>query len=136
MDTLTQTQRSLRMALIRNRDTEPEHVVRRLIHGLGYRYRLHDRKLPGCPDLVFKQRYKIIFVHGCFWHRHPRCKLARLPKSKLGFWVPKLEANRDRDKKVLRKLRHDGWKVLVIWECQLADLQKIGTRVREFLGSQ
>src|SRR5664279_1164504 len=100
VDTLTKAERSARMARIRGKDTGTELVVRSLIHSLGYRYRLHAKSLPGRPDLVFRKRRKVVFVHGCFWHRHddPGCKLARLPKSRLEFWVPKLEGNRDRDR--------------------------------------
>jgi DNA mismatch endonuclease (patch repair protein) len=105
MDTLSRKERSQRMSLIRNRDTKPELLVRRLVHGSGYRYRLHRTDLPGKPDLVFPGRKKVIFVHGCFWHRHPKCSLARLPKSRLSFWLPKLTENRRRDLKNLRSLR-------------------------------
>jgi|SRR5271156_3514526 DNA mismatch endonuclease (patch repair protein) len=91
MDTLSRTERSERMALIRGRDTKPELAVRRLLHRSGFRYRLHRATLPGKPDLVFPSRHKVIFVHGCFWHRHPGCALARLPKSRLEFWLPKLK---------------------------------------------
>jgi DNA mismatch endonuclease (patch repair protein) len=94
MDTLSRKERSRRMSLIRNRDTKPELLVRRMVHRAGYRYRLHGSCLPGKPDLVFPSRRKVIFVHGCFWHRHPKCTLARLPKSRLGFWLPKLTENR------------------------------------------
>jgi DNA mismatch endonuclease, patch repair protein len=121
MDTLTPQQRSERMRLVRGSDTKPEMAVRRLIHGMGYRYRLHVGKLPGKPDLVFPSRGKIIFVHGCFWHRHPSsaCRLARLPKSRLDFWQPKLEQNRRRDLQARRQLKRSGWRILVIWECQI-----------------
>jgi DNA mismatch endonuclease (patch repair protein) len=134
-DTLSRKERSERMALITGKDTGPEMTVRRLIHGLGYRYRLHDRALPGKPDLVFRGRKKAIFVHGCFWHRHPEsaCKLARLPKSRLDFWVPKLEKNRLRDERIQKELAEQGWKLLTIWECQLTDIASVSKRVRSFL---
>ena len=118
MDTLTEAERSRRMALVRSRDTKPEIVVRKAAWHLGYRYRLHVKALPGCPDLVFRSARAVIFVHGCFWHRHRGCPLARLPKSKLDFWVPKLEQNRIRDLKNARSLRRAGWRVAVIWECE------------------
>src|SRR5687767_2131660 len=102
------------MARVRGRDTGPEMVVRRLVHGLGYRFRLHGRGLPGRPDLVFRSRSKVIFVHGCFWHRHKDCALARVPKSRLEFWEPKLESNRVRDESNLRALKASGWRVLTI----------------------
>jgi len=102
MDTLTPAERSTRMALVRAKDTKPELLVRRLVHGMGYRYRLHRRDLPGKPDLVFPSRGKVIFVHGCFWHRHARCALARLPKSRGDFWLPKLTANAQCDSRNAR----------------------------------
>lgn len=135
MDTLTPEQRSERMGRVRGRDTKPEMLVRRLVHGMGYRYRLHLRDLPGVPDLVFARRKKVLFVHGCFWHMHsdPACPLARLPKSKLEFWVPKLETNRRRDERNLALLADLGWDVLVIWECQTKKRKDLQARIREFL---
>src|ERR1039458_246842 len=118
------------MSLIRCKDTKPEISIRQMVFALGHRYRLHVSDLPGKPDLVFSRLRKVIFVHGCFWHRHPRCPMARLPKSKLEFWLPKLSENRRRDQRVIRKLRSDGWKVLVVWECQLNDLGRVEQQVR------
>lgn len=134
-DTLSVAERSRRMAGVRSQDTRPEMTVRKLVHGMGFRYRLHSRSLPGCPDLVFAGRRKVIFVHGCFWHRHTAksCKLARLPKSRLEFWVPKLEGNRNRDRKIKLELHNGGWGILVIWECQLKNLASLSRRVRSFL---
>jgi DNA mismatch endonuclease, patch repair protein len=128
-------ERSRQMSLIRAKDTKPEMIVRRLIHSLGYRYRLHRKDLPGTPDLVFPNRKAVIFVHGCFWHRHddPTCKLARLPKSRLDFWIPKLERNVERDKNNAAALRELGWRVLTIWECQLKNRTDLQVRIREFL---
>lgn len=136
VDTLTPRERSERMSRVRGADTKPEMLVRRLAHAMGYRYRLHGKGLPGKPDLVFSGRRKIIFVHGCFWHRHPdkNCRLARLPKSRLEFWRPKLEGNRERDEKNQMKLGKLGWNVMVIWECQLRDEGALGKRIRKFLG--
>lgn len=136
MDILTPEQRSKLMSRVRGRDTKPEMLVRRLAHGMGYRHRLHRRDLPGSPDLVFPSRQKVIFVHGCFWHRHldPDCKLARLPKSKLDFWGPKLETNRERDERNLALLAELGWDVLIIWECQTKNREELQTRIGEFLG--
>lgn len=133
MDTLTPAERSRRMSLVRGKDTKPEMLVRRLVHGLGYRYRLHARDLPGNPDLVFPSRSKVIFVHGCFWHRHGKCKNTRWPKSKLDFWRPKLEQNHERDKVNRRRLHGLGWRVMVIWECQLSKLPVLTARLRAFL---
>lgn len=136
MDTLSPQDRSERMGRVRNKDTKPELVVRRLTHGMGYRYRLHGNKLPGKPDLVFSSRKKVIFVHGCFWHRHQGCALCRWPKSKLSFWKPKLEANRRRDLRNQRLLSDQGWSLLILWECQLKDTKRLATLVAEFLESR
>lgn len=133
MDTLDPQQRSARMALVRAKNTKPELLVRRLVHGLRYRYRLHRRDLPGTPDLVFPGRHKIIFVHGCFWHRHADCALARLPKSRSKFWLLKLEGNAKRDARNVRALRRQGWGVMTIWECQLRDKARLATRIGRFL---
>lgn len=121
MDTLSVAERSEIMSRVRSKDTVPEMLVRKTVFSLGYRYRLHDRTLPGCPDLVFRGRKKVIFVHGCFWHRHSGCPKARVPKSRTDFWLQKLEGNKKRDDKNVRKLRRQGWKVLTIWECQLGE---------------
>lgn len=133
MDTLTPAQRSERMSRVRSKDTKPEMTVRRLVHRMGFRYRLHDRALPGNPDLVFPSRCKIIFVHGCFWHRHGTCENTRWPKSKLDFWRPKLEQNHQRDKIIRRQLRKQGWQVFVVWECQLKDVDALAERICAFL---
>lgn len=134
-DTLTPSARSERMSLVRGRDTKPEWVVRRLIHGLGYRYRLQARDLPGRPDIVFRKRKKAIFVHGCFWHRHPdpACKLARLPKTRLDFWLPKLEDNRQRDIANVERLMAMGWQVLLVWECELRNREQLRNILQRFI---
>lgn len=111
MDTLTPAERSASMALVRVKETKPELLVSRLMHGMGYHYRLHRRDLPGTPDLVFPGRSKVIFIHGCFWHRHTRCALARMPKSRGDFWLPKLTANPERDARNVRALCRLGWSV-------------------------
>lgn len=113
--------RSAQMALVRGRDTKPEMRVRKALHAAGLRYRLHDRRLPGVPDLTFPSRRIALFVHGCFWHRHPGCPAARLPKSRLDFWEPKLAGNAERDKRTRATLEAAGWKVIVIWECETRD---------------
>lgn len=133
MDSVTPTRRSEIMARVRSRDTKPEMVVRRLVHAMGYRYRLHAKDLPGKPDLVFRSRKKVVFIHGCFWHRHAECALARLPKSRQDFWLPKLDANRQRDAKNECALRAAGWGVLTIWECELGDVARLKIRIRGFL---
>lgn len=134
MDTMTPDGRSQRMSLVRSVDTKPEIFVRRLVFGMGYRYRLHCRDLPGKPDLVFRSRKAVIFVHGCFWHRHEGCSLARLPKSRVAFWTAKFEGNKVRDAAMTRALEAAGWRVLVVWECELKDKEALAVRLRRFLG--
>jgi len=123
VDTRTPQQRSAIMSRVRGKDTAPEMVVRRLVHAMGYRYKLHDPKLPGRPDLVFAGRRKIIFVHGCFWHGHG-CRYGRLPKSRLEFWTAKIERNRRRDRILVAGLRKQGWSVLVLWQCKARRLDQ------------
>jgi DNA mismatch endonuclease (patch repair protein) len=137
-DTLTKDERSERMALVRAGDTGPEMTVRRLVHAMGFRYRLRVKDLPGKPDLVFPRLGKVIFVHGCFWHRHKRakCKLARLPKSRVEFWEAKLEGNRMRDLRNKRQLRSAGWSVFDVWECELKNLNALAARLRYFLENE
>jgi len=135
-DTLTAKERSQRMALVQGANTKPELLVRRLIHGMGYRYRLHAKELPGRPDIVFRKRRKAIFVNGCFWHRHQNCRLARLPKTRSDFWLPKLDGNRQRDAKNIAALKAAGWMVLVIWECELDDRQSLVERLKGFLENE
>ncbi|MDN7467988.1 DNA mismatch endonuclease Vsr [Burkholderia orbicola] len=133
LDSLTPTERSERMSRIKGKNTKPELVVRSLIHRAGYRYRLHGKDLPGSPDMVFPKRRKVIFVHGCFWHRHEGCRLARLPKTRLDFWRPKLDANAARDKEAERRLAELGWKVMIIWECEVKDEAALMPRIGAFL---
>lgn len=135
MDTLSRAERSERMSRVRSKDTRPELLVRRLTHAAGFRYRLHDKRLPGRPDMVFRGRRKVVFVHGCFWHRHsnPDCKLARMPKSRLDFWKPKLDANRERDKRVQGELAHEGWETLIVWECETRRKECLKNKIIAFL---
>lgn len=133
LDTLSPEQRSERMRRVRAKDTKPELIVRHLAWALGYRYRLHGRKLPGCPDLVFAARKKVIFVHGCFWHQHQGCKQYRMPRSRLDFWLPKLESNMARDRVNKTKLTKAGWEVLTLWECELKDADRVSHRIIRFL---
>jgi len=132
-DNLTRSQRAHCMSQVKGKDTRPEIVVRRLVHALGYRYRLHVQHLTGCPDLVFPGRSKVIFVHGCFWHRH-RCRKGKsTPAIRKSFWRKKLEENRSRDKANRRALKRQGWDVLVIWECQTKHLDRLAHSLIEFL---
>jgi DNA mismatch endonuclease (patch repair protein) len=132
-DTMSPEERSRRMALVRSVDTKPEMLVRKLIYKIGYRYRLHCTGLPGKPDIVFRSRKAVIFVHGCFWHRHENCPLARLPKSSVVFWTTKLEGNRERDARKLAALEELGWRALVVWECELKERGALVERIRHFL---
>ena len=123
------------MRRIRSKDTKPEMRVRRLAHGMGYRYRLHASDLPGRPDLVFRPRRKAIFVHGCFWHRHPGCAHNRLPRTRREFWRRKLNENARRDQINQYTLQKMGWRVLVIWECETTNPDHLAEVVTQFLGS-
>lgn len=125
-DRITSEQRSRNMSRIGSKNMKPEMVVRRLVHSMGYRYRLHRHDLPGRPDLVFPSRRKIIFVHGCFWHQHPdpHCKIAHRPRSNTDYWEPKLQRNQERDREHQKVLVKHGWKVLTIWECETRSKQK------------
>ncbi len=121
------------MRRIRSKGMKPELIVRRLVHGMGYRYVLHSPKLPGKPDLVFPKHKKIIEVRGCFWHQHRGCVDSHIPKSRTEYWIPKLDRNKQRDATNLRRLRALGWEVLVVWECWVASEVEIATKLRDFL---
>ena len=133
MDSLTKEQRSATMARVRGKDTGPEMRVRRLVHEMGYRYRLHRRNLPGVPDLAFSSRRKVIFVHGCWWHGHDCPGGRKRPKTNKSYWLPKLERNRTRDAANQAELRARGWGALVLWECQLKDTAGLRKRIGDFL---
>jgi DNA mismatch endonuclease (patch repair protein) len=132
VDTLSPAARSERMSRIRGKNTVPEIVARRLAHGLGYRFRLHRKDLPGSPDLVFPRLKKVVFVHGCFWHGHD-CGKGRLPKSNVEFWQTKIAKNRERDERAVTALKAGGWSVLVLWQCDTKDKKTLENRLRRFL---
>ena len=132
-DRVSPARRSRIMASVGTRNTKPELQLRKSLHQLGYRFRLHAKDLPGKPDLVFRTRRKAIFVHGCFWHGH-ECKWGKLPKSRLDYWVPKIRANRERDERTVASLRELGWSVAEVWQCELKDMDSAVGRVRKFLG--
>jgi DNA mismatch endonuclease (patch repair protein) len=134
MDSVSSIQRSEIMSRIRSSDTRPEMQVRRLLHGLGYRYVLHRRDLPGVPDLVFPSRRKIVFVQGCFWHQHKGCVDGRIPKSRVAYWKAKLLRNVERDHRNISKLRREGWRVMLVWECDAVKLDTLRRRLTRFLG--
>lgn len=126
--------RSANMAKIGPRDTGPELAVRRTLHRLGYRFRLHRRDLPGKPDVVLPRHRTIFLIHGCFWHRHPGCRFAYSPKSRVDFWEGKFQRNVARDRKVEQELREQGWTVQVVWECETRDPAALETKLRHLLG--
>jgi DNA mismatch endonuclease (patch repair protein) len=133
MDRLTPERRSKLMGRVKGKNTTPERIVRRLLHSLGYRYRLHVTGLAGKPDLAFPSRRVVIFVHGCFWHGHA-CRYGRLPRSNVVFWADKIRRNRERDARCARSLKAAGWRVMVVWQCQLRDLPAITRKMIKRLG--
>lgn len=134
-DPLTPKERSERMSRVRSKDTSPEMALRRRLHSLGLRYRLHRKDLPGSPDLVFPAKRKVVFVHGCFWHRHLGCGRTRMPRTRQEFWRKKFKENVDRDARNQRALEALGWTSLVVWECEIAsgDAGRAVEKVVEFL---
>lgn len=132
LDPLNAKQRSERMSRIRSENTKPEMVVRRLVYHSGFRYRLHVKELPGKPDLVFKSQKKVIFVHGCFWHQHG-CNQYRMPRSKLNYWLPKLQRNIERDEENIKLLESKGWAVFIAWECEIEKIDFIKQKIIRFL---
>lgn len=132
LDTRSPDQRSRIMQAVKSKDTTPEMRVRRLLHKLGYRFRLHRRDLPGCPDIVLPRLRKAIFVHGCFWHAHG-CAKGQPPKSRQDYWLPKLEANVKRDGAKIEQLKQLGWQVLVVWQCETKDIDRLTHRLQAFV---
>ena len=136
MDTLTKERRSWNMSRIKSANTNPEKTVRSLLHRLRYRFRLHRKDLPGRPDIVLPKYQAVIFVHGCFWHRHSGCKFAYTPKSRVTFWQQKFADNQLRDKRVKQQLKKLGWQVIVIWECEIKEIQRLSQRLVKLLPRQ
>lgn len=132
MDTRSPEQRRRIMQAVRSKDTKPEILVRRLLHAMGYRFRLHRKDLPGKPDIVLPKYRKAIFVHGCFWHAHG-CSKGQPPKSQLDYWLPKLEQNINRDRTKIEQLESLGWMVLVVWQCETKDSDALAARLRAFV---
>jgi len=131
VDSLTPHERSERMSRIRGKDTAPEMALRRALHAMGFRYRLHARGLPGRPDLTFPSRHAVVFVHGCFWHHHEGCRIATVPRSNTSFWQAKFTTNRARDEAAVQRLRELGWRVWVVWECQLATRAQVASSAEQ-----
>ncbi len=126
--------RSFNMSRIKGKDTKPELLVRRMLHSMGYRFRLHAPELPGTPDIVFRPRKKVVFVHGCFWHRHPGCKKTTTPKTRHEFWREKLDRNVRRDHAVQEQLCDMGWSYFIAWECETRGEELLAARLQDFLG--
>jgi DNA mismatch endonuclease, patch repair protein len=120
------------MQSIRSASTRPEVMVRSMVHRMGYRFRLHAKYLPGKPDIVLPRHGKVVFVHGCFWHQHSRCREGRVPGSRTDYWIPKLARNIERDLENKREIRALGWRSLVVWECELADVTRLEAKLRRF----
>lgn len=135
MDKITPEKRSANMRAIRNKNTQPELAVRRLIYHFGYRYRLHRRDLPGKPDIVFVGRKKVIFVHGCYWHQHQNCQDGKVPTSNSEYWTQKFARNRDRDESNIQQLRAMGWATLVVWECEIKYKDALAHKLQVYLDS-
>lgn len=135
-DVFPKEKRSWVMSRIRGRNTKPEFIVRSALHGAGFRFRIHVSSLPGRPDIVLRKHGAVIFVHGCFWHQHPGCRRAVLPKSNVEYWLPKLERNTKRFQEVRRTLRRLGWKVIVIWECMAKDPGRLLKYIASRLGGK
>lgn len=134
MDKLSREHRGWLMSRVRSKNTRPELIVRRLVFRMGYRYRLHDRRLPGKPDLVFAGRRKVVFVNGCFWHGHRDCRYARLPHTNVEFWAEKIKRNIARDIANTELLHSNGWNVLTLWQCELSDAKALTNKLNDFLG--
>lgn len=126
-------ERSRIMRAVKSRDTAPEMTVRRLVYSMGYRYRLHRKDLPGKPDLTFQSRRKVIFIHGCFWHGHDCKRGARVPKNNREYWETKIARNRERDSQNDEDLKREGWRILVVWECQIREPEAVAERIKSFL---
>lgn len=132
---ISQSTRSQMMRSIRKTNTTPELIVRMLLRQLGIRYRLHARDLPGSPDIVMRRRKKAILVHGCFWHQHEGCRLAKLPSARPEYWIPKLARNQERDRIALAALSELGWNTFVVWECELTKLEELRSKLKEFVSA-
>jgi DNA mismatch endonuclease (patch repair protein) len=132
-DRISEARRSWNMSRIRGKDTKPEIAVRSMLHRLGYRFRLHRNDLPGRPDIVLPSRKTVILVHGCYWHRHPGCRYAYSPKSRIDFWEKKFSENIARDRRNMDELQSIGWRALVVWECELREPDELKKRLKDEL---
>lgn len=135
MDIFSKDKRSRIMSHVGGKDTKPEQIVRSLLHRMGYRFRLHRKDLPGKPDIVLPKYKKVIFVHGCFWHGHSGCKRAKRPATNQKFWHEKLDKNIARDRAVIEQLEKMGWKVLVVWTCEMKDMESLQMKLSSFIAA-
>lgn len=135
MDRISREHRSWNMSRIRNRDTKPERMVRSLLHQMGFRFRLNRTDLPGKPDIVLPRHRTVVLTHGCFWHRHPSCRFAYMPKTRVDFWREKFRRNVERDSEVREQLQALGWRVVVVWECELRDIDRLATKLQTIGGA-
>jgi len=133
MDRISADKRSWNMSRINSRNTKPEKAVRSLLHRMGYRFRLHKKDLPGKPDIVLPKHRTVVFVHGCFWHRHENCRYTTTPKSNRDFWLAKFKTNVERDKAKASLLEAAGWKVIVVWQCELSDLHTLKQKLESLI---
>jgi DNA mismatch endonuclease, patch repair protein len=133
MDHVTPHRRSVIMQMVRASNTKPELAVRKLLHGLGFRFRLQKKNLPGTPDIVLPRWRAVVLIHGCFWHRHDGCRKATTPKSNTKYWCQKFHANVERDRRVATRLKSMGWRVCVVWQCELSDPQRLESRLARFI---
>lgn len=136
MDKLNSEQRSRNMAQIKGTNTKPEKLVRSLLHSMGYRFRLHNKQIPGKPDIVLPRYKAVVFVHGCFWHGHERCKRATIPATRPEFWEKKISGNKERDKRTVAALEDLGYRCLIVWQCELKDVEALKHRLSDFLGGK
>ena len=132
-DTMTPQERSERMSRVKNKDSKAELRVRGIVHRLGFRFRLHNKSLPGKPDIVLPRHGKVILIHGCYWHRHGVCRPLSIPENNPEFWREKFDGNVERDRRNIRQLRELGWDVLVVWECETKDAESVEAKLRDFL---
>lgn len=136
VDNISKEERSAQMAKIHSKNTKPEKIVRSVLFRMGYRFRICPTGLPGKPDIVLKKHKSVIFVHGCFWHGHTGCKNARIPKSNIDFWIGKIQRNKERFIEVENDLRNLGWKILVVWECEIKNKELLQNKLKTFLGEK
>ncbi|MFP4546918.1 MAG: very short patch repair endonuclease [Fidelibacterota bacterium] len=136
MDVFSKDKRSEIMSNISDSNTKPEIIVRSILHKMGYRFRLHKKNLPGKPDIVLPKHRKIIFVHGCFWHSHENCRRSKRPSTNTKFWSKKLDSNKKRDKKILKQLKDIGWKVLIVWTCEINKIENLKNKLKMFLNEE